>query len=176
MNKAHGLIMREGGFALMLSLVLSALASLVALEAFNRSQLDARLARLAVAGTQADVAALGLLEALLADIGSGLDIPLPGVDTAVQVCSPDGPCDERYTRVSALREQLPDDLQPTVSIVAVSGVYVPRLAQQYSSSARLGGTRILEGRVEIAGAARASMASTFVIMRPLLSLAPDSAQ
>jgi hypothetical protein len=156
---------RQGGFALILSLLLTSLAGLVALDAFNRSQLDARLARHVVARIQADVAATGLLEALRKDIsGAGEAIgPISGVFT---VCMPAGPCDENYRNVSALREQLPDEMLPAVSLRELTGETVPRLPEEFSSSLRLGIVRTLEARVEMLGVARASIVAVLVLARP----------
>lgn len=156
---------RQGGFALIVSLLLTTLAGLVALDAFNRSQLDARLATHAVARIQADVAATGLLEALRQDVSDAGEAigPISGVLT---VCVPAGPCNENYRNVSALREQLPNEMRPAVSLVELTGETVPRLPEAFSSSLRLGIVRTLEARVEMLGVARASIVAVFVLARP----------
>lgn len=155
-------VVDQRGFVLVVTLVFLALCAVIALEAFNRAQLDMRLAAHGVASSRAHMAANGLIQALVADQSAALDAGLIPDDSIV-VCPTRGPCSGNYPRVARLREQLPDGLSAQVTLARVDDVLPARLPEVRSSSVRLYTRNTFEGRVHVSGSATSTLASQLLV-------------
>ena len=150
-------------------LVLTAVASVLAVGAATRAQIDTRLAAHAVAAARADLAATGLLDALLDDLHARLRAG-GRVSEAGIICAEVTSCADDYPRLAVALGRVPSGMAAELALRERSEGSPIYLREEHAFGQRSHRLRLLEARVAIHGDAEAALAATVAVVEPRATL------